>query len=170
MPVKLITGFIFKEDAAFIEAKSFLEKRFGRTDSESQTIPFSYTSYYEKEFGKDLKRKFLSFEKLIAPEDLASIKTLTNKLEIKLSRDKRRMINIDPGYLDLAKLILATTKDFSHRVYLGRGIFSELTLMFREKTFSPLEWTYPDYRSQEYINIFNKIRESYAKGLNLKRL
>jgi hypothetical protein len=162
-PVKLVAGFIFKEDPSFQKAKKELLRKFGKIDFESETLDFCLTDYYEKEFGRGLKRKFLSFNKLIAPERLPDIKITTNRLEEKLARNKQRTINIDPGYLDLAKLVLASTKDYKHRIYLAKGIFAEITLFFQNKSFSPWEWTYPDYRTTEYISIFNNIRALYMK-------
>ena len=161
-PVKLIIGFIFCDDAVFINVLSRLIRRFGKIDFESQPIEFTYTDYYRQEFGPYLKRKFISFLKLIDPADLFIIKGITNNIEKKLSRRGIRRINIDPGYVCLSKLVLATTKDFAHRVYLNRGIFAEITLSFRNKSFTVLDWTYPDYRSAEYIAVFNQIREIYA--------
>lgn len=158
-PVKLIVGFIFGQESPLNKAKTYLERRFGRIDFESQAIPFTHTDYYENEFGKNLKRRFVSFKKLISPTDLAKIKIITNRIEKRLSRGTHRLINIDPGYLDLAKLILASTKDYKHRLYLGEGIWAEVTLFYQNKTFKPWEWTYPDYKTAEYIAIFNQIRE-----------
>ncbi|MBU2221656.1 MAG: DUF4416 family protein, partial [Candidatus Omnitrophica bacterium] len=108
-----------------------------------------------------LKRKFISFKKLIPPDQLSAIKITTNKIEDRLSSKNLRRINIDPGYLDLAKLVLATTKDYNHRIYLSKGIFAEITLTYQGKSFRPWNWTYRDYQSQEYIAIFNQIREIY---------
>lgn len=163
--VKLIAGFIFKQDYIYLKAKAFLEKYFGGIDFESQALPFVHTDYYNKELGEDLKRRFIGFKKLINPKDLPRIKILTNKIEKKLSLHNNRRINIDPGYLDLAKLVLASTKDYRHRIYLNKGIFAEVTLFYQEKTFSPWEWTYPDYKTPEYIKIFNQIREIYVQQL-----
>jgi len=160
--VKLIVGLIYKEDAVFDKVRLLLEKKFGKFDFQTNPIQFTYTDYYEKEFGAGLKRVFISFDKLIPPEKLAKIKILTNKIEERLARGANRAINIDPGYLDLAKLILASTKDFRHRISIGNGIFAETTLFYQDKTFKSHELTYPDYRSAEYISIFNKIREIYA--------
>lgn len=165
MQDKLIIGFIFKEEAALNKAKSILQKRFGKIDFESQTLAFNHTTYYEKEFGKDLKRRFISFKKLISPSDLPEIKIYTNRVEKKLSSGLSRLINIDPGYLDLAKLILASTKDYKHRIYLERGIYAEVTLFYENKSYRPWEWTYPDYKSSEYIAIFNQIRDIYARQI-----
>jgi len=163
--VKLITGFIFKDEVVFNQAQGILKRRFGEVDFQSQTLPFIHTDYYEKEFGKGLKRVFVSFKKLIPHENLPQIKILTNKIEHKLAKGPFRLINIDPGYLDSAKLILASTKDFRHRIYLNKGIFADLTLFYQNKTFQFWEWTFLDYRTDEYIAIFNQIREIYAKQL-----
>lgn len=159
--VKLISGFIFKEEEFFELARGLLEREFGKIDFESQSLVFIHTSYYENELGKDLKRKFVSFKKLIPPQKLCSIKLFTNNIEAKLSKQGLRRVNIDPGYLDLAKLILASTKDFTHRIYLAKGIFAEVALYFQGKSFKAWEWTYPDYRTNEYAGIFNRIREIY---------
>jgi hypothetical protein len=163
--VKLICGFIYKEEAVFHQATKILEKRFGRIDFQSEALDFTHTAFYAEEFGCDLKRRFISFKKLIPPETIAQIKIITNKIEKKLSRNSRRRINIDPGYLTQAKLVLATTKDYRHRIYLGQGIYAEITLFFEDKTFKPWEWTYPDYKTDAYIAVFNQIREIYARQI-----
>jgi hypothetical protein len=167
-PVKLIVGFIYKEEEALSKAKLLLKKRFSKIDFESQAIAFKHTDYYESEFGKSLKRKFVSFKKLISPQSLAKIKITTNKIEKGLSRANLRRINIDPGYLSLGKLILATTKDYKHRIYVGNGIFAEVTLFYQDSSFRPWEWTYPDYKTQDYIRLFNQIRSLYALQIKNK--
>jgi hypothetical protein len=161
-PVKLIIGCIFKEAAAYQRAKSMLERRFGPADFESPIVDFTHTDYYEREFGSPLRRSFISFKKLVAPDGLAVIKNATNRIERKLSRDNLRLVNLDPGYLTLSKFVLATTKDYTHRVFLGKGIYAEVTLLYKDKGFKAWEWTYPDYRSNAYIEIFNRIRTLYA--------
>lgn len=166
--VKLIIGLIFSDPRYLLKIKKILKRHFGRIDFESQIFPFTLTNYYEPEFGDNLKRAFISFEKLIRPERLATIKRLTNKLEHKLSKRDARMINIDPGYIDLAKLILASTKDYRHRIYLDKGIYAEITLYYQDRSFKYWEWTYPDYRSPEYIQVFNRIREIYAMQIAKK--
>ncbi len=165
LPAKLIVGFIFKDELVLGKAQTALTKRFGKIDFKSPVIEFTYTDYYEKEFGINLKRQFISFVKLIPQENLASIKTFANAIELKLAQNRKRIINIDPGYLELPKLILATTKDFSHRIYLSNGIYAETTLSYKGNTFKPYEWTYPDYRTAEYIGIFSRIREIYKKQI-----
>ena len=160
-PVKLITGLIFKSEASLEKAEAVLISKFGRIDFKSEVIPFDQTDYYKVEMGFGLKRVFLSFRKLINPARLPVIKRLTNNIEVKFSLKGNRLINIDPGYLALAKVVLASTKDYCHRLYLGKGIFAEITLSFRGNSFKPWEWTYPDYKKIEYIAVFNKIRQLY---------
>jgi hypothetical protein len=164
-PVKLVIGLIFKDEEFLSKIIGVLRRHFGNIDYESPTMPFTFTDYYEKEMGKGLSKKFLSFRKLIPSEKLAAIKILTNKIEIRFSRNNSRRVNIDPGYLTLAKLVLASTKDYNHRIHLNKGIFAEITLFYQDKSFKPREWTYPDYLSPEYIRIFHQIRELYAKQI-----
>ncbi len=163
--VKLIIGFIFKDEDVFVKARRVLCRLYGKIDFESSEIAFTYTGYYENELGKGLKRKFISFQKLIPPSILPAIKIKSNKIEKKFSLKGRRSINIDPGYLDLSKLVLATTKDYKHRIYLDKGIFAEITLFYQGRSFSRWEWTYPDYQSTEYIEVFNQIREIYHQQI-----
>lgn len=162
LPVKLFCGFIFSEEQIYQKARSIFEHKFGRIDFESRTLDFNYTDYYEKELGKDLKRKFITVTRLIYPADLYKIKLITNEIEASLSRNKLRLINIDPGYLNLSKIVLASTKDYYHRIYLNKGIFAELTLFYQGKAFKALNWTYPDYKTPEYSDIFLRIREIYV--------
>ena len=161
--VKLIAGFIFKQEGAYERAKNILQRKFGRIDFESEILAFTYTDYYKDEFGTDLKRRFVSFKKLVFPYSLAQIKIATNKIEQRLAKNSLRVVNIDPGYLTLAKLVLVSTKDYSHRIYLGRGIYAEITLIFKNGTFIPLDWTYLDYKTPEYISIFTQIRKIYSE-------
>jgi hypothetical protein len=158
-PVKLIMS-IFTKDVALFEAiEKILTKKFGPLDFISPILEFSQTEYYQREFGPGLRRKFISFRKLIPPDNLWRIKAITNILEKKFTKDKKRQINLDPGYISQANLVLATTKDFSHRIYIKKGIYQEVTLLFKNKTFEALPWTYPDYQSQALIDIFIKIRD-----------
>ena len=167
--VKLIIGMLAKSQKLFDKAEEFFIKDFGPIDYKSRVISFDYTDYYEKELGSPLKRNFISFKKPISPEKIAKIKLITNSIEEKLSADKKRRINIDPGYISDAKLVLATTKDYFHRIYLSRGIYAEVTLKWRKGGFEPSEWTYPDYRSKEYIDILNHIRSIHMRvGNGLK--
>jgi len=161
--VKLIIGMLAKNKKLFDKAERFFIKAFGQIDYKSPVIPFYHTDYYKQEMGGQLKRKFISFKTLIQPEKISKIKILANSIEQKLSLNKKRRINIDPGYISDAKLLLATTKDYFHRIYLNCGIYAEITLRWKKGSFEPFEWTYPDYRSKVYIDIFNSIRKRYVK-------
>ena len=148
----------------FKKAVKHLEKTYGPVDFTSDIMAFDQTSYYEKELGRNLQRQFISFAHLIVPGKLVQIKRHTNELEYKLSKNRQnRTINLDPGYLEYGKLVLATTKDHQHRLYLGQGIFGEVTLRYTNGSFAPWEWTYPDYATTVYIHIFNQIRKLYQK-------
>jgi hypothetical protein len=129
------------------------------------------TEYYLPEMGEDLKRQFVSFKRLVNPQELAATKILANQLELRICRDlgmpeERRLVNLDPGYLTLSKLVLATTKDFSHRIYLRDGIFAESTLHFEGGRWVSWPWTYPDYASGRYHVFLDEVRELYRQKLH----
>jgi len=165
VPVKLIAGLISGDAKRFEDAKCFLEKKFGKVERESGIFDFSCTDYYEDEFGQNLKRKLLSFTRLISLRKSYRIKLYTNRIEKKLSSGNKRTVNIDPGYITLSNLVLFTTKGRSHRIYIDEGIYGDLELCFVKKSFRPLEWTYPDYRKDEYIKFFNIVREGYTVAI-----
>jgi len=159
--VKLFIGIILKNESLYKSLARQLCLKFGRIDFESSYLNFDYTNYYEKEVGVNLKRKFVSFERLIPPDKIAKIKNTTNKIESQFRENKNRRVNLDPGYLNDAKIILATTKDYSHRIYLKKGIYAEVTLSFFKNTFKARPWAYPDYQSKDYIEIFNRMRRIF---------
>jgi len=158
-PVKILAGMITARPLLFTTGKERLEKEWGPVDLVSEMMDFYYTRYYEKEMGWPLYRQFISFANLIDPGNLANLKLFTNSLEDELAVEGKRRLNIDPGYLTPAKLVLATTKDRSHRIYLSGGIFAEVTLIRYRGSFMPLPWTYPDYRTEAYHQFFNKVRD-----------
>ena len=168
-PVKLFVGFIASSQEALIEASEALRSHLGPTDMESEAIPFNFTHYYESEMGGSLIRKFASYERLVRPEELVELKLLTQAIEndfgLRKTFSMKRPANLDPGYIGATKLVLATTKDASHRIYLGRGIFAEITLQFRSGAFAPLPWTYPDYRTQSHLEFFSRVRLLYLEQL-----
>lgn len=151
---------IFTQDVSLIEkASNIMERRFGPISNRSKIFNFTQTDYYTEEMGGGLKKMFFIFKKPIAPEKLIDIKLYTMKLESKFSVGEKRRVNLDPGYLSLSKVVLATHKDYAHRLYLGKGIYGEITLFFKDKTFTPFPWTFPDYRTPDYINFFNDERK-----------
>jgi len=164
-PVKLIVGMFTAQEELFDALRSELGKAFGVVDHASPVWPFDLTTYYGEEFGDDLVRQFISFSELIDPSTLPEIKLFTNRVEQTYAAEGKRQIDVDPGYIDLSKLVLATTKNHQHRIYVGQGIFAEVTLRFTRKSFSPWEWTYPDYRTDHYIEFFNQVRQTYLQQL-----
>ena len=165
VPVKLVIGLFSRDISRITQARKMLEKKYGRVESESYFMNFSCTKYYENEFGSDLKKIFLSFKRPVLLNGHYNIKLHTNALEKKLAQHEKRTVNIDPGYVSLSSLILYTTKNRSHRVYLDRGIYAEVELTFENRTFRPLDWTYPDYRRTDYISFFNSVRERYYRDI-----
>ena len=166
LPVKLIIGLIAKDPVFFQEAKTILQKKLAKVDNASPVFLFNQTDYYEKEMGQSLKRIFLSFQRLIPAEQLVRVKLGTNALEKRLSlRTGQRLINIDPGYITLSKLVLATTKSFVHRLYIAQGIHEEITLYFKGNTFVAGPWTYPDYQTPSHIVFFNEVRNIYYQQI-----
>jgi hypothetical protein len=142
-----------------------VESRLGRVDFVSLLLPFDFTRYYDAEMGKGLTRAFLSLAELVDPATLASVKTATNEIESGFSVGRRRRANLDPGLLSASRFILASTKDSSHRVPLGDGMYAEITLVYEHGAFRPVEWTYPDYASPEYREILRAMRERYILEL-----
>lgn len=160
--VKLIVGLLSNDVQTLGKAEAALVRIFGPADFESGISDFTHSDYYIKEMGSGLKRKFLSFQRLLSLKDIYKVKLKTNLLEKKFLKDGRRRVNIDPGYLDHAKVVLFSTKDYTHRIYLDKGIYAEVTLFYKDGSFNAWPWTYPDYKSVTYIDIFNVIRGLYA--------
>jgi hypothetical protein len=138
-------------------------REFGRTTAVSDAFDFTETNYYAAEMGGDLKKQFWAFAAPIDPGRLAAIKLATNLWEAEYAglglHAEPRPLNLDPGYLTLAKLVLASTKDHAHRIYLADGIYAEVTLSFRSGAWQPFEWTYPDYRRPDFHEFFSLCRE-----------
>ena len=165
-PAKLVVGCIMNDKADIENLFPMLEEVFGPVDMISRWLDFAYTDYYYKEMGSPLFRKVFVFKHLIAQDELALIKEKTNELETRFITFGKRSINIDPGYLVSSRFILATGKEYSHRIYIGRKMYADLTLMYSKKEgFKTLEWTYPDYASQSMISFLLKVRDKYLLDL-----
>jgi len=137
-PVKLFAGVITVSKGVAEEAVGMFSERYGRVDNKSTEIDFSFTDYYESEMGQTLYRYWVSFEALIDPSLLSEAKMYSNAIEEQFAESSNRRVNIDPGYITPAKIVLASSKDFSHRVYLRDGIYAEVTLIYKRKKFNPL--------------------------------
>jgi hypothetical protein len=164
-PVKLVTSIFSPQGDLIGEALASLSERYGSPDYISGFLPFDYTDYYGPEMGSPLVRRLASFEALVKPEVLPDVKLFANGIENRLSYQEKRRVNIDPGYVTEYHLILATGKGYAHRPYLRDGIYADLTLIYRNGAFCPLEWTYPDYASEGVVRILTKIREKYILQL-----
>lgn len=164
-PAKLLVGFFLARQTLAEAVIAHLEDLYGPVDLVSPWLAFDYTDYYEREMGRPLYRRLVAFKDLIDQERLPDIKHQTNALEAAWVRDGRRRVNIDPGYLLLERLVLATGKNFSHRIYLRRGIYADLTLIYRKGRFESLPWTYPDYGDARLQDFLFKVRQKYALDL-----
>jgi hypothetical protein len=147
------------------DVETVLEAQFGPIILRSAAVSFVQTNYYEREMGNGLIRVHLGFAPLRSMSDLPAVKHVTNQLETQWAVDDRRLVNIDPGYLNHAKVVLVTTKDYSHRLYVGGGMYAEVTLQYRNKSYQPWEWTYPDYRQPVTLDFFNRLRDMYTTQL-----
>ena len=166
--VKLISSIFSAHKILMQDVIKEVEGHFGSVDWVSELFVFDRTRYYEREMGWPLYRRFLSFSSLIKPDSLVEIKLITNSIEKGHLMGKGRGVNIDPGYISLERLVLATGKNYIHRIYLGKGIYADLTLVFHAGTFTPLVWTYPDYAHEKVIACFNMVRDNYRQQVTEK--
>jgi hypothetical protein len=157
-------GFIYVDSMVVDNIINKLNPYTGATMMRSEPVPFTYTKYYHKEMGTNLIRRWCVFETLIDPGMLADLKLHTNEIEQHYLNDKGgRMVNIDPGLLSMNNIVLASTKNYSHRIYLGKGIYAEITLIYKNKTYHPVDWTYPDYRESATIDFFTRARDAFKE-------
>lgn len=172
-PAKLVFGLLVTSETVRSQCLERLIAEFGPIDHQSRLEPFTFTDYYCDEMGETIYRQYLSAERLVEMADLPNLKHRTNQLEIEMARldergRRRRQVNIDPGYLTHSKLVLATTKDYCHRIYVAEGIFAEVTLHYeRPDGFWPFPWTYPDYARAKVCDFFNKVRNTYRDQLRV---
>jgi hypothetical protein len=170
--VKLVCSLFSPQETLMDRVIGELQGSLGPLEWRSPRLSFDRTRYYEKEMGWPLHRLFVAFRTLISPEAIVDVKLATNQVEQKYLVRGNRQINIDPGYVSLERLVLATGKNYTHRIYLSKGIYADLTLVFHKGSFKPLDWTYRDYADPEVIGYFNEIRERYKaqiRGLDILR-
>lgn len=143
-----------------------LEDGLGQVDYQSPLLAFSHTDYYDAELGAPITRRLLGFGPLVRQEHLADIKLFTNSLEKRYCRpDGKRLVNLDPGIVTQERLVLATGKNFTHRVYLGQGIFADLTLIYQAGGWTRLPWTFPDYGGGELFEHLSALRRLHREKL-----
>lgn len=163
--VLLFMGILITAEEKKEQLITLLQNNFGTIDTISNSIDFDFTDYYDEEMGGKPKRFFIIFSNLINPERLSEIKRETDKIEKLFCINDGRTINLDPGILSLHNIILATTKNRSHRIPLSKGIYGETTLIYQNKTFCPLPWTYADYSSKKVISFFCEERRKYKEKI-----
>jgi len=161
----LITGLLFNNASILSKATSLLQELYGPVLFGSSHQPWSHSEYYTDEIGKDILRTFLCFDRIIPPETIVDIKLKTNEIEKNLSQDGKRSVNIDPGYITPSKVVLASTKNYSHRIYLGKGIYAEVTLYYHGGKYHVMPFTYYDYTKSEHLDFFKRVRE-HVKALS----
>lgn len=171
-PVKLIIGILAANQDCLKAAANAIVSEFGSIDLTSDVWPFDQTDYYKNEIGENILRQFLTIEKLIDPAKLSEIKLKTNLIEQKLAAESNldlpRPVNLDPGIIEPSKLILASTKNYSHRIYISEKIYAEITLIFDKGAWCPLPYTYPDYKQDCYHDFFTKVRQRLLEQLKSK--
>ncbi|MCK6471250.1 MAG: DUF4416 family protein [Planctomycetes bacterium] len=160
-----LVALLYGSEAQYAAAREALEGRFGAVELESPAFPFTSTDYYAAQMGESITRRFLTFARLADASELAAWKLFSNELEGKLAArfagGPPRPVNVDPGYVTGAKLVLASTKDFAHRIYLRDGIFAEITLRFRDGAWQAHEFTFPDFRAETYHSFLKQARDKH---------
>jgi hypothetical protein len=158
--VKIFCGLMGTADA-IARARVLLAQEFGEIDCASQAVDFTFTNYYRAEMGEGLKRMWVGFGPRRARGYLALAKHATVRIEASLAEHGRRTVNVDPGYIDDAQVVLSTAKNYAHRIYIGMGYYAEVTMTYEHKGFKFLGWTYPDYRSETALRFFSAARDAY---------
>lgn len=159
--VKLFVGILYSNDTLLRRALETLEEHYGKIDFQSQTFEFKITDYYVSEMGSPISRFFVSFERLVSPKEIARIKVETNKIEEFLSMEGNRKVNLDPGYMDYDKVVLASAKYNGQKIYLDHGVWADLTLHYEKGKFEPYPWSFPDFKQGMYDDVFLEIRQRF---------
>ncbi len=171
--VKLIIGILAADKRCLEAATEALGEKFGAFDFSSDVWPFTQTDYYREQTGTNILRQFVSIERTISPGRLAKMKHKTNKIEQVLAEELKvglpRPVNLDPGIISPANLVLATTKNFAHRIYIGKKMFAEVTLTYENRMWKTFEYTFPDYRQECYFEFFDKVRNRLLEQLKSRR-
>jgi len=162
-PVKAFVALIASDPGHSTAAVARLESLWGAVDFSSDPLPFSHTAYYADEMGQDLSRQFVSFEALIDPARVVALKGVAVRVEQELARQGRRTVNLDPGYVDYTKVVLASYKYGGQKVYLCQGVYADIVLLYARGCFEPFAWTFPDFQSGAYDKVLLEIRRLYRR-------
>lgn len=164
-PVKLLVAVLWADAAALRTAVERLETQWGPVDHTGPDRPFDLTNYYVPEMGPQLQRRLLAFERLVAPESIREAKLICNGIEDALAHDSQRSVNLDIGYLDHNKLVLASAKNAGQKIHLGDGIYADLVARYKAGRYQPFEWTFPDFKDGRYDGELQAIRARYREQL-----
>jgi hypothetical protein len=162
-PVKLFIAILYSKKKCLDKAFQCLKEKYGEMDYQSQQIDFSITDYYQPEMGRSIYRIFVSFSTLIRPDEIARIKIETNEIEDTLAIGKKRKVNLDAGYMDYDKVVLASAKYNGQKIYLDMGIWADLTLHYEKGRFDPYPWSFPDFKTGMYNDVFLEIRRRFKQ-------
>ncbi len=166
-PAKLVIGLFMGDIQIFKRLVPEFISMYGQIDLVSSWMTFDYTRYYEMEMGTPLLRRLCSFQRMIAQQDLAGIKMNTHQIEQSFSQSGRRRVNIDPGYMLRERFVLASGKNFSHRICIGDGVYADLTLIYHKGDFQRLPWTYPDYADGDMLEFLEQVRNKYIWDIKM---
>ncbi len=158
--VKPIIAILTSNEKLRSDAIVDLEQSIGSVDFIGSAHPFIHTEYYEPEMGADLKRNIISFNLTIEAYELANIKNKTCEIEEKFKTNGNRNINIDPGYLSLHQVVLASNKGGGHMLMISKNVYVDFLLWYN-KGWQSLPWTYPDFKDRTYFDEFEKIRKMF---------
>jgi hypothetical protein len=165
IPVKLFCGALYSDAQLLKKSRLLLNKRYGEIDFQGEQFCFDISEYYRAEMGWPIYRLFWSFERLINPNEIARIKVECNEIEDQLAVHSNRKVNLDPGYLDYDKIVLASAKYNGQKIYLDYGIYADLTLHYEKGNYYPYPWSFPDFKNGGYNRTFLRIRELYKVQL-----
>lgn len=155
---KLVVGITYSDDIVLQETIGILKERFSEIEDKSDVFDFNFTTYYEQEMGKNLKKIFVSFGEPILKDSLSEVKIFTNNIEEALMVNRNRRANVDPSYMTDKMLVIASTKESGHRIAVGNGIYAEVALVFVNGKWMDFFFTYADYKDDLNKEFFGKVR------------
>ena len=169
-PTALFLGITYRDEAEMQKALGLFEETFGQANRRCGPIDFSLqTDYYDAEMGDGLKKLYLTFGSNFDRNRLSAVKRMSNDIEAQFCDGTSRRVNLDPGYITNDKFVLASTKDFFHRIYVGDGIYAEVTLHFRHGKYRFFSWTYPDYKNEAVLALLVAARAELVGRVRRER-
>ena len=168
-PVKLFVALLWSDESVLAHAVERMLSQWGEIDFAGPDHPFDITRYYETEMGRDIRRRLVSFRELAASESIREAKLISNDIEDALALREGRKVNLDIGYLDHGKVVLASAKSAGQKIHLGSGIYADMILRYRDGRYLPFEWTFPDFRDGRYDQELRAIRHKYLSQLKALR-